>query len=128
MQRFPQSAYDVPTNVRVYETLDRQAAIALTDGQAVIADAAFLRADERAAIAAIARDAGVTFAGFWLEAPEAVLVQRLSVRRGDASDADVAVLRLQLGQDFGPIDWRRIDAATDAAGEVRAALTAVGSS
>lgn len=122
-QRLPPSAYDRATNARVYETLGQEAAVALRDGQAVIADAAFLRADERAAIAAVAGDAGVAFAGFWLEAPETVLAQRLSARHGDASDADVAVLRFQLGQDFGSIDWRRIDTARDGLG---AALAAVG--
>lgn len=125
-QRLPPSAYDMATNRRVYEALGRQAAEALADGHAVIADAAFLCADERAAIAAVARDAGATFAGLWLEAPEAVLVQRLAARRGDASDADAAVLRFQLGQDFGPIDWRRIDAGADVVAAAEAALAAIG--
>ena len=125
-QRLPKSAYDMATNVRVYQTLGRQAAAALRDGQAVIADAAFLRADERAAIAAVARAAGVAFAGLWLEAPESILAQRLTARRGDASDADVTVLRFQLSQELGPIDWQRINAAADIADESRAAMAAIG--
>ncbi|MDE2167073.1 MAG: AAA family ATPase [Alphaproteobacteria bacterium] len=125
-RRLPTSAYDASTNIRVYHMLGREAATAIGDGQAVIADAAFLRADERAAIAAIANNAGVPFVGLWLDAPEAVLAQRLSTRRGDASDADVAVLRFQLGLDLGLIDWRRIDAASDGTGAAYAALAAIG--
>jgi len=124
-RRLPQSAYDAATNRRVYERLARQAAAALREGQAVIADAVFLRPAERAAIAAVARDAGVRFAGLWLEAPEAVLVRRLMGRSGDASDADVAVLRLQLSQDPGAVDWPRL-AVFDDAMAVSAALAALG--
>jgi uncharacterized protein len=35
----------------------------------------------------------------------------VAARSGDASDADVAVLRSQLTRDLGPIDWRVLDAA-----------------
>lgn len=126
-QRLAQSAYDMATNVLVYQALGREAIAALRDGQAVIADAVFLRAAERIAIAAIAHEVGVPFIGLWLEAPEAVLARRLAVRRGDASDADVAVLKEQLAQDHGAIDWRRIEVSDDVAVEADAALSAVGS-
>jgi hypothetical protein len=59
----------------------------------------------------VARQAGVPFVGFWLEAPSAVLEQRIAGRRNDASDADAAVLRKQLAIDPGPPDWMPIDAA-----------------
>ena len=125
-QRLPQSAYDMPTNIRVYETLGREATAALRDGQAVIADAAFLRPDERGVIAAIGHDAGVAFVGLWLDAPEAILAERLAARRGDASDADVVVLRFQRAQDHGAIDWRRIDASGSTRNAMQAALAAIG--
>jgi uncharacterized protein len=124
-RRLPPSAYDRSTNIRVYEALAREAAAALHDGQAVIADAAFLRADERSAIAAIARDAGVAFSGLWLDAPEAALMQRLAARRGDASDADIAVLQFQRTQDHGTIDWRPVDASGTVASAAQAALAAI---
>lgn len=125
-QPLPRSAYDIPTNVRVYETLYRTAEAALRTGQSVIADAVFLRPDERAAIAAVARNVGVSFTGLWLEAPTEVLAQRLAGRRNDASDADLAVLKFQLTQDPGVIDWPRLMALGDAASEARAALAAIG--
>ncbi|HEX7759512.1 MAG TPA: gluconate kinase, partial [Caulobacteraceae bacterium] len=49
----------------------------------------------------------------WLTAPAAVLEARVAARRGDASDATVAVLRQQLARDIGPLGWRQVD-ATDA--------------
>jgi len=49
----------------------------------------------------------------WLEAPEAVLRERIAGRMGDASDADLAVLARQLGRDRGDLDWRRLDACAD---------------
>jgi aminoglycoside phosphotransferase family enzyme/predicted kinase len=119
--RLPDSAYGSETTSRVYDALCRDAAAALVPGRAVIADAAFLSAEERAAIAATARMVRVPFSGLWLEAPADVLEQRLVDRRDDASDADVTVLRRQLEQDFGAVDWHHLEATGDAAGEARAA-------
>jgi len=124
-QRLTPTAYDMATNVRVYETLGSEAAAALHDGQSVIADAVFLRPDERAAIEAIACQAGASFTGLWLAAPEAVLAERLTGRRGDASDADAAVLRFQLAQDPGKIDWNRLEASGGIADQAQAALAAI---
>jgi uncharacterized protein len=121
-QRLPNSAYDKATSLRVYETLNRKATAALAAGQAVIADAAFLRPEERAAIAAAA---GADFAGFWLTAPKPVLARRLAMRRGDASDADLSVLNRQLAQDHGAIDWIRLDASGDVAALARVVLAAI---
>ncbi len=113
--RLPPSAYDKATNERVYRALYDEAAAALKAGYTAIADAAFLDPAERAAIAAVAARAGVPFTGLWLAAPAETLRQRIATRRGDASDADRAVLDFQLSRDLGPLDWARIDAsgATD---------------
>ncbi len=111
--RLASRAYDHATTERVYHALYDEGSAALDNGYAAIADATFLRSEERHAIAAAARRAGVAFTGLWLEAPPEVLAQRLARRRGDASDADRAVLDRQLTYDVGPIDWHRIDAAAD---------------
>ena len=124
-ERLPPTAYDGQTNGRVYEKLGREAASALHDGQSVIADAVFLRPDERLAIAAVARRAGAAFAGFWLTTSEMVLAQRLASRHGDASDADAAVLRFQLAQDPGVIDWRRFEASRSLHDQVQDALAII---
>jgi uncharacterized protein len=46
----------------------------------------------------------------WLEAPTEILVQRVAMRQGDASDATVAVVSAQAKQDVGRITWQRLDA------------------
>ena len=57
--------------------------------------------------------AGVPFRGLWLQAPIALLEQRVADRTGDASDATVAVLRSAARGDPGAGAWVPID-ATDA--------------
>jgi aminoglycoside phosphotransferase family enzyme/predicted kinase len=109
--RLAPEAYTKEAARQVYDALFAAARDVAASGQAVIVDAVFARPDERAAIAAAARDAGVAFTGLWLEAPAEVLERRIADRRGDASDATVAVLRRQLAYDLGPMTWHRVDAA-----------------
>jgi aminoglycoside phosphotransferase family enzyme/predicted kinase len=113
--RLPSSAYREATTERVYRCLYDEARASLDAGYTAIVDATFLREDERRHIAALAARAGVPFLGLWLEAPSEVLDQRLGARRSDASDADAAILRLQLKIDAGAIHWNRIDTRRDRA-------------
>jgi aminoglycoside phosphotransferase family enzyme/predicted kinase len=112
--RLPPEAYTRAATEAVYAALEEGVAMALAGGHAAIADAVFLDPAERARIEAIAAAAGVPFHGLWLEAPLGVLESRLAARRGDASDADVAVLREAAARDPGPITWRRLDASDPA--------------
>lgn len=123
--RLPRESYTLAASRDVYEALQREAATTLAAGYTAIVDAAFLHAGERQAIAAVARDAGAPFAGLWLEAPADLLARRIEARRNDASDADRAVLELQLGIDPGPLDWQRIDAASAITSMLAAARLAV---
>jgi aminoglycoside phosphotransferase family enzyme/predicted kinase len=93
---------------RVYAELRTRAAAVLAAGRAVVVDAVHAKPEERAAIAAVATQAGCRFDGLWLEAPRTTLAERIAARRGDASDATVAVLDQQLQYDIGEIDWRRV--------------------
>jgi aminoglycoside phosphotransferase family enzyme/predicted kinase len=113
--RLPAGAYTRDASLRVYAEMLRQAEEALEAGYAVILDAAFLRAEERAEAEALAARIGVSFTGFWLKAPEEVLSARLEARRGDASDADTEVLRQQAGFVTGAVDWQSLDAALSTA-------------
>ena len=100
----------------VYRTMVERARAALRAGLAVVADAVYASPDERAAIEAVAREAGVRFQGFWIEAPRAVLAERLRARVADVSDATPEVLQQQLLRlDLGPIDWLRLDGSNDPA-------------
>ncbi|MFQ3622539.1 MAG: AAA family ATPase, partial [Acetobacteraceae bacterium] len=120
-ERLPPDAYTAAASRHVYAALERDAAVTVAGGHAAVADAVFLRPEERSRIEAAAGRA--RFVGLWLEAPPALLEARLAARSGDASDADVAVLRATLRHDPGPIGWIRLDsAAPDLADRARAAI------
>lgn len=116
--RLPPDAYAPAESEAVFAELAALAREAMAAGHAVIADAVFLRPEERARIEA----AAAPFAGFWLTAPPAVLRARVAARTGDASDATVAVLESQLARDAGPMAWPALDAAGDALPALLAAL------
>jgi aminoglycoside phosphotransferase family enzyme/predicted kinase len=122
LTRLPKVAYDKTQSARVYRALGERARLVLASGHAVIADAVFGRADERAAIARLARTNGAPFHGLWLDAPTGILESRLDRRRNDASDATAAVLHAQLGRVEAPDDWHHIDAGGTQAEAAAAAL------
>ncbi|MSO77718.1 MAG: hypothetical protein EXQ87_12555 [Alphaproteobacteria bacterium] len=109
--RLPESAYSAAVNARIYASLFDWAGQALHGGHSAIADGVFGDPAERAHIERVARQAGVPFIGFWLEAPGEVLLARVARRRGDASDATEAVVRAQLAVNFGPVAWTTLDAS-----------------
>lgn len=111
--RLPEEAYAPEVSVRVYERLYDEAARVAANKWPVIIDAVFARPEERQAIEAVARQAAVPFAGFWLEAAPAVCDQRVIERRNDVSDATRKVVARQRGFDVGDISWTRIDAARE---------------
>ena len=84
---------------RTYARLAEIARIVLDAGFPAVADATFLRREDRDALRAVARRAGATFAIAACEAPEAVLRSRILARAragGDASEATLEVLAKQL--------------------------------
>jgi predicted kinase len=84
--------YTADATARTYAHLFATARMVLLAGFPVVLDAAFLRRDERAAAAALARDLQVPFSILDCQAPTDVLRQRLAARQRDASEADVQVL------------------------------------
>ncbi|MEP6587867.1 MAG: AAA family ATPase [Polaromonas sp.] len=84
--------YNQETSARTYAHLFRAARLALQAGYPVILDAAFLRRAERTQALALARELDVPFSIIDCDAPPHVLRERLLARRGDASEANVAVL------------------------------------
>ncbi|MQA30778.1 MAG: AAA family ATPase [Luteitalea sp.] len=111
LERLGADGYSPALTRRVYDTIRTRARTALTAGQAAIADAVYARPEDRAAIAEVARAAGVPFAGLWLEGTPAVLAERLATRVHDASDATIDVLEMQLESDCGEVEWHRLDAS-----------------
>ena len=109
--RLPPEAYAPEVSARVYAREREACAATLRTGHGCVAEAVFDRAEDRAAIEAVAQAAGVPFAGFWLDAPVEVLAQRIAGRRGDPSDADEAVMRAQVARGNEGVGWTRLDAA-----------------
>jgi len=120
----PEAAYSTAATAAVYGRLVLRAQRALAAGHSVVADAVYAAPAERLAIAEVAGRLGLRFDGLWLEAPRDRLVARVTGRRGDASDADAAVVDRQLEYDLGRLDWTRVD-ASGGADETAAAVRAV---
>jgi uncharacterized protein len=111
LQRLGPEGYTPEISSRVYLTLAERARLAIRGGYSVVADAVFARPADRETIKRVASDLSIPFTGIWLDASSATLIERVSSRRGDPSDADEEIVRRQLAQDLGAIDWHRVDAS-----------------
>jgi aminoglycoside phosphotransferase family enzyme/predicted kinase len=105
----PAEAYTAEATGRVYATLAEKARRAIAAGHSALVDAVFARPDERRNIAAAA--SGASFRGMFLTADLATRVARVGARSGDASDADVTIVRQQECYDVGALEWTEIDAS-----------------
>jgi aminoglycoside phosphotransferase family enzyme/predicted kinase len=124
-ERLPPSTYTRAASADVYAALRADAAAVVATGMPVIVDAVHLDASERAAIRSVAEAAGARFTGLWLEAPVAVLADRVGQRRGGPSDATAEVVRMQAEVDTGRLDWTTIDASDGLDPMVEAAVRAI---
>jgi len=118
--------YGAEMTKRTFEAVYAEARAVLETGYAVVADAVFAQPHQRAAIEQAAHDAGVPFHGLWLEAPLDVMVERVTARRSNASDADADIVRMQTGYNLGDIGWTRIDSSGGRAETVDQGLRAIG--
>ncbi|MCC5974897.1 MAG: AAA family ATPase [Rubellimicrobium sp.] len=110
--RLPLGAYSPEASEQVYRAITERAQGLAAGGVSVVADAVFARPAERMRIATAAEAGGVSFHGFWLDAPAELLRERVASRRGGPSDATLTVLEAQLSHDLGQIAWTRLDAAS----------------
>jgi aminoglycoside phosphotransferase family enzyme/predicted kinase len=111
LDRLPSEAYRPEISAKTYSCLRHLAAIALAAGLSVVIDAAHLKAEERLAAAELARRSGARFTGLWLEAPTALLAERVAKRNHDASDATPDIVAAQAKKTIGDLEWRRLDAS-----------------
>jgi uncharacterized protein len=109
--RLPREAYADPVTMQVFAMVVGHAGRALAAGHSVILDAVYAGPDQRAAAEACAAGLGVRFHGVFLEAALGTRIARVEDRRGDASDADGAIARLQESYPLGELRWTRIDAS-----------------
>ncbi len=106
-ERMPAGSYSPEASARIYAASMARAERVLRAGHSVVLDAVFARPEERAAAEALARTMGVPFQGIWLDVPKDVAQQRVTDRKGDASDATASVVERQFGYDLGSIGWER---------------------
>ncbi len=127
--RLPAESYGLQASADVYARLFDKARVALMAGQTTVIDAVFANAEERAEVETLAHRCGVAFTGLWLDAPMAVARQRVALRHGDASDADVGVVDRQFSTGTGSTEWNTIAAGgapeqtLDAARDIMAGAT-----
>ncbi len=107
--QLPPEAYRSDVSQQVYKQMHETAAIALKQGIPVLLDATHTHPASRRAAVDLGRRLNIPFQGIWATAPKDVLINRVSARTNDASDADAAVVRLQFKQDWGTIDWAEVD-------------------
>ena len=109
--KLPPDAYTPAVNLRVYAGIVDKARRAVAAGHSAIVDAVFAAPPERTGVEQSASVLGVPFRGLFLTADLATRRQRVGARRGDASDADAAVVERQEEYDLGGLDWLRVDAS-----------------
>jgi len=126
LDRLGPDGYTPEMTERTYARLVAVCARLIEGGVPVIADAVFVRPEERAAVEAAATARGVRFDGVWLDLPEAVAAERIRVRRANLSDATPAIRARQETFDTGPIRWLRIDSSAGKDDTARAAAHALG--
>jgi len=119
--RLGPEGYTPAVTTRVYEALAGVAAEALAAGRTVIADAVHGTPGQRNGIEGVAREAGVSFTGLWLEAPQPVLLTRVETRPPDASDADAEIVKRQSMSEIGDVRWPRLDTSLPEADVAREA-------
>ncbi len=124
--RLGSAGYSRDMTERTYQAVYDECLAVLATGRAAIADAVFAHAEERTAIEAVAREAGVPFHGLWLESPPEVMQERVTHRKRNVSDATSWVVRLQLSYDLGDITWDRIDTGGSREDSVARARTVLG--
>jgi len=110
-ERLDERFYSEAMSERIYEVLGQKTWIALRAGCTVIVDAVFSKQSERATIEEIAARLKVPFKGFWLSTGKQKMIDRVSARLGDASDATPAVVSMQMERGTGPISWIPIDSS-----------------
>lgn len=108
--RLEERHYTAEVSRKVYDILLERAQTALQAGHSVVLDAVYQKAEEREEAKDLAASLEVDFHGLWLQADMEILINRVSRRFGDASDADAMVVKLQADRPIGPMRWSIVDA------------------
>ena len=107
--KLPPAAYTKAASAKVFAELFDAVRTVASAGHAAIADATFMAREHRDALTYAAN--GHRLVGIWLEAPLPLLEVRIAARVGDASDADLSVLRSAAKSNPTAGDWQAVDAS-----------------
>ena len=119
------SAYTPKARAAIYDRILKRAGGILKTGHSVLIDATFLNSTDRERAASLATEAGIALHRLWLDAPLDVLIDRVTARQGDASDADADVVRAQYASAVLPDGWQVISATGSIADTVARARNAL---
>jgi len=107
-------SYTPEMNQKTYDKLRDECTNVIKCGRVALADGIFASQEERENIEQIAKDLGVPFYGFWMDAPLEVRAERVMKRERNPSDVkSMKVLMRQLDTDVGEITWNKINTAKD---------------
>ena len=112
------AAYTPKARAAIYDRIIQRTRNILKTGHSVLIDATFLNPDDREKATEVAANTGIALNRFWLDAPLNILVDRVTARHGDASDADADVVRAQYASAVSPNDWQIISASDSIADTV----------
>ncbi len=105
LEALPPQAYTPAESVRVLAHMSELAATVLESGHAAVCDATFREAAWREAVEDVARRAGVSFAGLWLDVAADIRADRIAARTGDVSDATQGLAQSQQAVDASQLSW-----------------------
>ncbi len=111
--RLGKDSYTWEVTKQVIAEMNRRTAELLAEGKSVIWTSTLVAENQRKEKEDYAQQAGVAFAGFWLETHEDVLIDRVTKRAEagtDASDATAEIVKMQIAQQKTVTDWPKIDA------------------
>ncbi|TNE28605.1 MAG: adenylyl-sulfate kinase, partial [Alphaproteobacteria bacterium] len=112
--RLGDDAYIWEITKQVIAEMEQRTAALLAAGTSVIWTSTFAQEYQRQEKQDYAAAHGAQFAGFWLDAPQGVLLERVSLRElegNDASDANADILLRQIERQQPVTDWPKINAA-----------------
>lgn len=115
------ASYTELSAAKVYSAMRDAAMQILRRGYSCVLDATFLNQEERRRTKSALQDIGIEPICLWLTAPTEVLKSRLEHRTGDASDADIGVLKTQLKK-ADPETWVQVSAVGSPEAVTRAVI------
>lgn len=124
--RLSPEAYTPEATRRVIAEMERRVKEHIAAGKNVIVSALFSPAPSRTAVEALADAADARFIGIWLQADLNVLFDRVKKRVGDASDAGVDIVKMQVADETETVAWPMVDATLPPEDVVAAALRIIG--